>query len=140
MIDCVKNKEQQEGTEIRSTRLYERLKRIQERHGYTFNADMEMTMDLLNSLVVLHERHGYMACPCRLVSGSYEHDRDILCPCVYRETDVEEYGACFCGLYVAIGGQNKVEPFVPDRRPAELVLAACHRHEDKHGAKHVDCK
>ena len=42
-----------------------------------------------------------MACPCRLASGDFALDRDVICPCVYREPDVAEHGACFCGLYLS---------------------------------------
>ena len=42
-----------------------------------------------------------MCCPCRLAAGDREWDRDIICPCVYREPDVAEYGSCYCNLYVS---------------------------------------
>lgn len=122
--------------------LHDALKKIQEAHGYFFNDDKEMTMGLLESLVVMHGRHGYMACPCRLVTGSYEHDRDIICPCAYRNDDVADYGACFCGLYVSkewnTGSMDHC--FVPDRRPVHLASAACDVHQEKHGKRHKDCK
>jgi ferredoxin-thioredoxin reductase catalytic subunit len=62
-----------------------------------------------------------MACPCRPASGNREKDRDIICPCVYREADVLDYGACYCQLYVSSdwneGAVDHVE--VPERRPAD---------------------
>lgn len=103
--------------------LYENLRKIQEPKGYYFNKDMEMTMPLLESLLINKERYGYMACPCRLASGEFEQDRDIVCPCVYREPDVEEYGACYCGLYVSQEWNEEKIPHetVPERRPPEKV-------------------
>jgi ferredoxin-thioredoxin reductase catalytic subunit len=105
--------------------LYEKLKPIQESKGYYFNADMDMTLPLLESLLENKERYGYMACPCRLASGDYELDKDILCPCVYRVPDVEEYGSCYCGLYVSKEwNEGEIErETVPERRPPEKVLA-----------------
>lgn len=107
--------------------LYETLKTIQEPKGYYFNSDLEgMTLPLLESLLVNKERYGHMACPCRLASGDFEADRDIVCPCVYREPDVEEFGACFCGLYVSkewLDGSIE-RPTVPERRPVEKLMAA----------------
>ncbi|MFP5239651.1 MAG: ferredoxin-thioredoxin reductase catalytic domain-containing protein [Acidobacteriota bacterium] len=105
--------------------LFNMLGPIQAKKGYQFNPDTAMTMDLMEMLLVNKERYGHMACPCRLASGNYEMDRDIICPCVYREPDVAEYGSCFCGLYVDqrwIDGSipHKV---VPERRPPEKVLA-----------------
>ncbi|OIQ48841.1 Ferredoxin thioredoxin reductase catalytic beta chain [Pseudodesulfovibrio hydrargyri] len=104
--------------------LYEMLKKVQEPKGYHFNADMDMTMPLLESLLTNKERFGYMACPCRLANGDYEADKDILCPCVYREEDVKEYGACFCALYVSKEfNEGTIEKrVVPERRPPEKIL------------------
>ena len=101
--------------------LYEQLKKIQEAKGYYFNRDMDKTMFLINGLITNRERYGYMCCPCRLAKEDIEADRDILCPCVYREPDVKEFGSCYCGLYVsAEWNEGKVAPvYVPERRPAE---------------------
>ena len=106
--------------------LRDTLRRLQEPKGYFFNADEEMTLALLTSLLTTKERDGYMACPCRLASGDYEADKDIICPCVYREPDVAEFGACFCGLYVSAAWNAGDIPHetVPERRPPEKVLAA----------------
>jgi ferredoxin-thioredoxin reductase catalytic subunit len=70
------------------------------------------------------KRYGYMACPCRLANDDRIKDKDIICPCVYREPDVREYGACFCGLYVSEAWNNdEIEHVcVPERRPAEKIL------------------
>ncbi|WP_461208810.1 ferredoxin-thioredoxin reductase catalytic domain-containing protein [Desulfocurvus sp. DL9XJH121] len=107
--------------------LYQALRAIQEPKGYYFNKDLEgMTMPLLASLLVNKERYGHMACPCRLASGKFELDRDIVCPCVYREADVAEFGACFCGLYVSEDwNEGRMErETVPERRPVEKLMAA----------------
>ena len=106
--------------------LYDRLRPLQEAKGHFFNADTAMTLDLLASLLVNKERYGFMACPCRLASGNFELDRDVVCPCVYRDADVAEYGACYCGLYVSreLAGTGQPAPVVPERRPVEKTLAA----------------
>lgn len=104
--------------------LHDMLRRIQEPKGYFFNKDMDMTMPLLESLLVNKQRYGYMACPCRLALGEFEKDRDIVCPCVYREDDVKEFGACFCGLYVSQAWNDDEIPhdIVPERRPPEKLF------------------
>ena len=104
--------------------LYENLKKLQEPKGYFFNEDMEMTMPLLESLVINKERFGYMACPCRLANGDFKADKDIICPCTYREEDVKEYGACFCALYVSkeYNEGTMEKEVVPERRPPEKIL------------------
>jgi ferredoxin-thioredoxin reductase catalytic chain len=81
--------------------LYEQLKKVQEPKGYFFNTDKALVLDLLQALQTNKERYGYMACPCRLASGDRDNDKDILCPCDYRAPDVEEFGSCYCSLYVS---------------------------------------
>ena len=104
--------------------LYETLRPLQEKRGYFFNNDMELTMPLLEQLLVTKAKYGYMACPCRLANGEYALDKDIVCPCVYREDDVREFGACFCGLYVsrAWNDGNIPHTVIPERRPPEKII------------------
>jgi ferredoxin-thioredoxin reductase catalytic chain len=75
--------------------LYEKLRKIQEPMGYFFNREREKVFDLLNALLLNRDRYGYMCCPCRLASGDREWDRDIICPCAYRDEDIREYGRCY---------------------------------------------
>lgn len=104
--------------------LYEMLKKAQEAKGYFFNSDTAKVMELLEGLVVNRERYGYMCCPCRLASEDREWDKDIICPCVYRTLDVQEYGSCYCNLYVSREwNEGKVPPvYVPERRPPEKAF------------------
>jgi ferredoxin-thioredoxin reductase catalytic chain len=103
--------------------LHERLKKLQEAKGYYFNADRERTFELLEALLVNRKRYGYMACPCRLASGNRQLDRDITCPCVYRESDVREFGSCYCNLYVSAAWNEGKMPrvYVPERRPPDKI-------------------
>ncbi|PIP43167.1 MAG: ferredoxin:thioredoxin reductase [Deltaproteobacteria bacterium CG_4_10_14_3_um_filter_60_8] len=99
--------------------LYNSLRKIQEPKGYFFNRDQQLAMDLLAALYANRRRYGYMSCPCRLAAGDREADRDIFCPCAYREADVAEYGSCYCGLYVSRAWNNDAmaHEYVPERRP-----------------------
>ncbi len=103
--------------------LYEMLRKVQEPKGYYFNKDQERVFDLLRNLIINKERYGYMSCPCRLSSYDREKDRDIICPCHYREPDVEEYGSCYCNLYVSKEWNEEKIPhrYVPERRPIEKI-------------------
>jgi ferredoxin-thioredoxin reductase catalytic subunit len=103
--------------------LYESLKKVQEPKGFYFNKDRQRVLELLEALLVNKERYGYMSCPCRLAAGDRESDKDILCPCVYRAPDVEEYGSCYCNLYVSKAWNEEKVPHVhvPERRPAEKM-------------------
>ncbi len=108
---------------MNSEELYEMLRKLQEPRGYFFNRDKEAVFELLDGLLVNKERYGFMSCPCRLASGDYEKDKDIICPCVYREPDVKEYGSCYCGLYVSTDWNEGNIPhmYVPERRPPEKM-------------------
>ena len=98
--------------------LYARLKQEAEAAGYFLNPDAEFVLDLMEGLLANERRYGYWACPCRLATGIREQDLDIICPCDYRDADLEEYGACYCALYVSEEvalGKKPVRP-VPERR------------------------
>ncbi len=95
-------------------------------HGYYLNPNPEFLRDLLEGLTQNEERYGYPSCPCRLASGKFEFDRDIICPCDYRDPDVSEYGCCYCALYVrkdAFEGKTPIAP-IPERRPADKQAKA----------------
>ena len=100
-------------------RAYESLKKDAADGGYRLNPDAEFVKNLIRGLLKNEQRYGYRACPCRLASGKKEEDLDIVCPCDYRDADIDEHGACYCALYVdevIAGGSRKVAP-VPERRP-----------------------
>jgi ferredoxin-thioredoxin reductase catalytic subunit len=100
-------------------RLYERLYKEAEGAGYHLNPDVEFAKHLVKSLITNERRYGYWACPCRLASGKKQDDLDIICPCDYRDPDLNEYGACYCALYVsdAVRRGEKKAGSIPERRP-----------------------
>jgi ferredoxin-thioredoxin reductase catalytic subunit len=101
-------------------KLYERLHQEAEASGYHLNPDVAHTKELIKGLLTNEKRYGYWACPCRLASGVKEEDLDIICPCDYRDPDLNEYGTCYCSLYVSravLKGGKKVES-IPERRPS----------------------
>lgn len=103
--------------------LFDRIEQANIPKGYYLNRDREKAFELLRSLLINKDRYGYMACPCRLASGDREQDRDIICPCIYRKPDVEEFGSCYCSLYVSKDwNEGKIEhQEVPERRPADKI-------------------
>ena len=95
-------------------------------YGYYLVKDPEFLQGLTEGLKKNEERYGYLSCPCRLASGKLDYDRDILCPCDYRDPDVMQYGACYCNLYVRkdiYEGKAELQP-VPERRPIEKQARA----------------
>jgi len=101
--------------------LYERLNREAEESGYHLNPDVSITRYLVRGLLINEKRYGYCACPCRLASGVKEEDLDIICPCDYRDPDLNEYGSCYCALYVSdeIAKGEREAGSIPERRPPE---------------------
>lgn len=108
-------------TNITLEKVKERAEIDAKRNGYYLNPDPKFLASLLKGLKQNEERYKYPSCPCRLASGQIELDRDIICPCDYRDLDVMEFGSCYCALYVdekVKNGEVKLGP-VPERRPLE---------------------
>ena len=99
--------------------LYKKLSKEAEQSGYHLNSDGELTRDLIRGILVNEKRYGYWACPCRLATGDKSKDLDIICPCDYRDDDLNEYGTCYCALYVSkdVLDEKKEIGSIPERRP-----------------------
>jgi len=109
--------------ETRVDELYQKLKKDAEANGYNLNPDVEFVKELVRGLLVNEQRYGYISCPCRLSTGKKEDDLDIICPCDYRDPDLDKHGACFCALYVSkevIAGKKPLGS-IPESRPAKNV-------------------
>lgn len=114
-------KENPEVTQAEIDKLYEKLDKEARQGGYNLNPDVEFTKDLVRGILINEKRYGYWACPCRLASGVKEKDLDIICPCDYRDPDLNDYDTCYCALYVSakvVKGEKKAKP-IPERRPSE---------------------
>ena len=102
--------------------LYDDFKMEAEKSGYFINEDVEFVEFLLENLKTNEGRYGYASCPCRLSTGIKEDDKDLICPCDYRDMDLNDYGTCYCALYVSKDvheGRKEIES-IPDRRFDEL--------------------
>jgi len=96
------------------------LKKDASERGYCLSPDEEMVYNLAEGLLINKERYGLEICPCRLLIGKPEDNLDIVCPCDYRDTDIAEKGACFCGLYISPETLDKGGPQsqITESRPA----------------------
>lgn len=74
---------------------------VAKKQGWALNPDEEFRSSLIEGLTVNWNRYGYYLCPCRDTEGSREADAAVLCPCRYARADVEEFGHCFCALYMS---------------------------------------
>ena len=89
--------------------------------GWKLNPDPQLLQYLLEGLMINYNRYGYFQCPCRDSWGTREKDDDIICPCVYCMPDQEEYGHCFCGLFLTEDFFNscRLPKSIPERRLQE---------------------
>lgn len=103
-------------------KLYDILVQYAVSQGIRLNKDKPFVMDILRGLLTNESRYGYRSCPCRLAWGEKAKDADIICPCVYRDPDITEYGSCYCELYVSVAWSEETSKhhIVPERRPKEM--------------------
>ncbi|MHA1196140.1 MAG: ferredoxin-thioredoxin reductase catalytic domain-containing protein [Promethearchaeota archaeon] len=102
--------------------MIEYCKKVCEKNNWILNKDEETLNELIEGLVENKKRYNYQSCPCRLASGVRELDRDLICPCDYAPQDIQEYGTCYCNLYMREDFYktiNKKYVLVPERRPIE---------------------
>jgi len=107
--------------DLAKTRKY--IKMVADYRGWEIVSEKDHLEGLIEGLATNLERFGYRSCPCRLATGNKEEDKDIICPCEYAAPDIQDFGQCYCGLflsktYVEQGG--KVRP-IPERRPDEKI-------------------
>ena len=90
-------------------------------YGWAVISDDGFRTTVAEGLLASYWRYGFFQCPCRDSYGDIAHDRDIMCPCTYCWPDIEEYGQCFCGLFVSKGFEKEGHSptSIPERRPDE---------------------
>jgi len=96
-----------------------RLKDEAEAGAYNLNPNREDLEIVIDGYLESEKKYGYPACPCRMADGDYELDKDLVCPCAYRDDDITEFGACYCSLYVddeIVRGEKEAQ-YISERRP-----------------------
>lgn len=90
-----------------------------EHQGWHLNRDEQLLTWLAEGLATNYNRYGYFSCPCRDADGVKAKDKDIICPCDYCVPDQEEYGHCYCGLYLSpeFFETGESPHSIPERRP-----------------------
>ncbi len=94
---------------------------VSQKNGWKLHPDREFLDIIAEGLTKNHNRYGYYSCPCRDAEGKREKDKDIICPCDYCRPDQEEFGHCYCGLYILPGflAEGNVPGQIPERRPPD---------------------
>lgn len=75
---------------------------------FSYNPDPALVQKIIKLLEKNRQKHGEAYCPCRMVTGMKEADKNIICPCRYHEKEIRERGMCHCRLFVpADNGQGE---------------------------------
>ena len=81
--------------------LKERFDRHLATEEFQYYPDGRVVARVLKQLAKRQEELGEPYCPCRLVTGKPEADRNIICPCAYHRKEIEQHGHCLCRLFAA---------------------------------------
>lgn len=94
---------------------------VANKQGWKLNPDESFIDLLVEGLTTNFNRYGYYLCPCRDGTGIRDKDKDLICPCEYCRPDQQEYGHCFCGLYLTpqFFATGRKPRSIPERRPAD---------------------
>lgn len=92
---------------------------VAQKQGWKVNWDLDLINSLNEGLTLNFNRYTYYLCPCRDTGGSRQKDEDIICPCRYALPDIQEYGHCYCGLYLdpIFFEHHIIAKSIPERRP-----------------------
>lgn len=82
-------------------KLIEVWNNFTENNDFKLNPDKEH-VDLVAIGVLKNEENtGWKLCPCRLPDGSYDKNKELLCPCNFKTHDTwKNRNDCWCGLFV----------------------------------------
>ncbi|MHA1719860.1 MAG: ferredoxin-thioredoxin reductase catalytic domain-containing protein [Promethearchaeota archaeon] len=91
---------------------------VAKKQGWKLNRDTGFLTMLFEGLATNFNRYGYYSCPCRDADCEKTLDKDIICPCDYCAPDMQEYGHCYCGMYLTkeFYDSEKVPKSIPERR------------------------
>lgn len=70
------------------------------KNNYKLNPNIEVVKIIIKRLLENEKKYGFRYCPCRRIWGNSEEDKKKICPCDFRQTEIEEQGHCLCGLFV----------------------------------------
>ena len=68
---------------------------------FELNSNKAHVEGCVDGILENEKKYGLKYCPCRIRTGNFEKDFELLCPCNF--TAQEKYktqGECWCGLFV----------------------------------------
>lgn len=82
-------------------KLKKKLKAYADSKNLKLNEDEKALEGIIQALLRNKKFRGEIYCPCRIVTGNKEQDKDIICPCVFHRGEIELTGKCKCTLFWA---------------------------------------
>jgi ferredoxin-thioredoxin reductase catalytic chain len=79
--------------------LLKRMQTYADSKNFKLNPNKEALEGIINALLRNKKFKGEIYCPCRIVTGDKEKDREIICPCVFHRGEIELQGHCKCTLF-----------------------------------------
>jgi ferredoxin-thioredoxin reductase catalytic subunit len=71
---------------------------------FELNPDKSHMEAVIDGVLENEKAYGLKYCPCRIRTGDFEKDLELLCPCNF--TAQEKYASqseCWCGLFTKVG-------------------------------------
>jgi ferredoxin-thioredoxin reductase catalytic subunit len=73
---------------------------------FELNPDKDHVSAVIDGILENEKKFGLKYCPCRVRSGDFSKDLELLCPCNFTvQKKYEQQGECWCGLFVKRGRQ-----------------------------------
>ena len=88
--------------EIKEVEVQKLIKEYQEyadSKGFKLNPDERALKAIVTAILKKQKKEGANYCPCRVMTGDVEKDKEIICPCVFHEDEVKTKGNCLCRLF-----------------------------------------
>lgn len=71
---------------------------------FELNPDRAHTSAVIDGVLENEKKFGLKYCPCRIRTGNFEKDIELLCPCNFMiQEKYKTLGECWCGLFTKIG-------------------------------------
>ena len=81
--------------------LLKTLKKYADSKNFKLNENEKALEGVITALLRNKKFKGDIYCPCRIVTGNKEKDKEISCPCVFHRGEIELQGKCKCALFWA---------------------------------------
>jgi ferredoxin-thioredoxin reductase catalytic subunit len=79
--------------------LEEVYRKYAESQGFKLQPDKKILHLLLSGQLENEKKHGHRFCTCKAMTGDFEKDKLIICPCATHKQEIKELERCWCGLF-----------------------------------------